>query len=468
MRIVARTASACIVKLWLPVCFMAVALVGGGVSSLPVFADDVTAEPTVYSLEDCIRVGLLQSGVARNAQRDQDIANAQMGQAYGLAFPHLSLTSTYTRLDELQELDLGGGSQTLGNLDNSDVTATVEQLLYAGGQVGAARRAAKAARAYADAARTATELQLIYDIERRFFGVLLAREIVAVQSASVDQLQAYVDQVEQRAEGGATSEFDLLRARVRLANEVPKLIAARNACELDTAAFASVINIPADGVFTGQLACADIDLSYDEMLRRALENRAVLRGSELRVQLGREAIVNARSEGRPDLRARLNYNGANSYQFVSFEEDWQWHWNASIVLSWNIWDGALTRNTVKQKESEYKKLITDNDELLKAVRLEVRQAYLALEHARQSTAASRDNVALAERALAIAQTQHESGLTTYLEFTDANLALSTARLTRFQALHDRAVAVSAIRYACGGIVSPEGLGASTDDGVKEF
>ncbi len=463
MKTVAQTVSACVVTYGLSVCLMVGAVVGGGESPESGFAADVTSAPMVYSLEDCIRVGVLQSGVARNAQRDQAIANAQMGQAYGLALPHLSLSAAYTRLDEVQEVDFGGESQPLGNLDNYDVTATVEQLLYSGGQVGAARRAAKAARAYADAARVATEAQLMHDIETRFFGILFAREVEVVQSASVDQLQAFADQMEHRAEGGVSSDFDLLRARVSLANEVPKLIAARNAFELKAAAFVSILNIPADGVFTGTLACADVDLSHEEMLRLALANRAVLRGSELRVQLGREDIASTRSEGRPDLRARFNYNGANSYQFVSFEEDWQWHWNAGLVLSWNIWDGALTRHAVKQKESEYEKLITDNDELFKAVKLEVRQAYLALERARQSMAASRGNVALAERALAIAQTRHESGMTTYLEFTDANLALSTARLTWFQALHDHAVSVSTVRYVCGFNVSPGGSVAGKDE-----
>jgi len=84
-----------------------------------------------------------------------------------------------------------------------------------------------------------------------------------------------------------------------------------------------------------------------------------------------------------------------------------------------------------------------------AVLLEVRQAYLALEHARELLAASGDSVALAERALAIARTRYETGLSTYIEFTDANLALSTARLVRAQALHDHAVALAQVAFACG-------------------
>ncbi len=423
-------------------------------------------EPPVYTLADCVRIGLAESGVARNARLDQSIANARLRQAYGLALPALSMNATYTRLDELQEIDFGDGfSQELGNIDNYDVTATVEQLIYSGGQMGAAVRAARTARAYADAAREATEALLVRDIETRFYSILLSREVVAVQAASVEQLEGYVDQTRKRLDNGAASEFDLLTARVRLANETPKLIAARNQHQLLVAEFTALLNLPAPGVFTGQLERVDIDLSYDEMLRLAMANRADLARSELRVQLGREEIISARSEGLPELRGFFNYNGANSYQFVSFDEDWEWHWNAGLVLSWNIWDGDMTRYTVKQKEAEQAKLLTDDEELLKGVKLETRQAYLALVYARESMAASRDNVALAERALSIARTRHETGLATYLEFTDANLALSTARLVWLQALHDHAVAVSTVRYACGigsselGVLSSElGMG----------
>jgi outer membrane protein len=412
-------------------------------------AQEESALP-VYTLEDCVRMGLSESGAARNAQLDQEIAYTRLRQAYGLALPDLSLSATYTRLDELQEIDFGGGvSQELGNINNYDVTASVEQLLFSGGQVGAALRAAKTTRAYADAAREATEALLVRNIEMRFFGILLSREVVAVQAASVKQLEGYVEQTRKRLDSGASSEFDLLTARVRLANETPKLIAARNRHELAVAEFMGLLNLPAEGVFTGRLERADIDLSLDDMLRLALANRADLVRSELRVQLGREEIINARSEGLPDLRGYFNYNGANAYQFVSFEDDWEWHWNAGLVLSWNIWDGDMTRYTVKQKEAEQEKLMTDDEELLKAVKLEVRQAYLALAYAREAMSASRDNVALAERALSIARTRHETGLATYLEFTDANLALSTARLVWLQALHDHAVALSAVRYACG-------------------
>lgn len=405
--------------------------------------------PVVFTLEQSIRYGLEHSTTARRARLEEDIAHTQVGQAGSLALPQLTLDAGYTRLDEVQKIDFGDVSQDVGTLDNYDVTAGVSQLLYSGGQVGAALRAARLAREHADAARRTTNAGLIRDIEMQFYGLLLVEASVAVQAASVDQLRAYAEQTRLRKENGAVSEFELLTAQVRLANELPKLIEARNSCELARAAFATLLNHPDGLTVTGVLEQASIDLDLEEMELLAFQNRQEIRSSDIRLGLGQEAIVSARSEGRPSVRAFFNYNGANAYQFVSYQGDWQWHWNAGLTLNWSLWDGNLTRQTVRQKQFEYEQFMADDEAVREGVKLEVRQAYLGLVHAREAIVASGDSVELAERALDIARTRYESGLSTYIEFTDANLALSTARLARLKAQHDHAVAMSRVNYACG-------------------
>ena len=53
------------------------------------------------------------------------------------------------------------------------------------------------------------------------------------------------------------------------------------------------------------------------------------------------------------------------------------------------------------------------------------------------------------RSLDIARARYENGLATALDFADANLALSVARLTRLQALHDHMNALARLRQASG-------------------
>ena len=112
----------------------------------------------------------------------------------------------------------------------------------------------------------------------------------------------------------------------------------------------------------------------------------------------------------PELQALLTYNGANSYRFVSFDDDWEWHWNAGLVLSWNLWDGGRTGSIVDQEKLELAKSLTDLDELEKNILLSVERAHLDMLDAGRAVEAGSGNIELAERALEIAGARFTSGL----------------------------------------------------------
>lgn len=429
-------------------CFMKIVWIGFIMMTL--CSRIVQAEGEPLSLEACLRIGLEQSPVAKQARLQEEIAHTQIGQAGSLALPHFRLHAGYTRLDEVQTIDFGDESLPMGTVDMYEAGAGVSQLLYSGGQVGAAWRAAKLARSYAAANRREVESVLKRDIEVHFYGVLLAKDVVDVQQAAVEQWRAHARQVEERQRSGAASEFDVLTASVRLANEKPALIAARNQYELAKAGFARLLHMPVESLtITGSLERVSLPRSLEEMQTLALSERPEIQASQVRLQLAQEAVVSARSAAKPEVRAFFNYQGANTYQFASLDDEWEWRWNAGVTLNWNFWDGNMTRQTVKQKRLEHQQLQEADEAVREALKLEATQAYLDWVHAHETLEAVGETVTLAERALEIAQSRYETGLSTYLEVTDANLALRSARLARLRARHDVAVAAARADFVCG-------------------
>jgi len=402
------------------------------------------------TLQDCIRIGLDHSGVAEIARRNQAIARTLVHQARADALPSISLIGTYTRLDELESVDLGDGPVKLGTLDNYNVRAEVRQALYSGGRVVGALHAARLNEHYADVTRQRTEAGLVRDICTGFYDILLAKEAVGVRAATVEQLERFRDQVARKHDKGAVSEFELLSARVRLANERPLLIKARNDRDLAVAAFRRLLSVDDEAFrIEGELAPVPEGRSLEELSALALQRRPALRVLQTVVQLREVDRDVTRADGRPDLSVSFNYNGQNSYGFVSFDDDWQWHWNAGLTLSWNVWDGGLTRGKVEEKELELQKSRIQLAETERDVKLEVRQAYLDMKHAEESLAASRGTVELAAKALDIARVRHEAGVATRLEFTDATVELGRARLAVAVARHNQMAAVARLHYACG-------------------
>lgn len=404
-----------------------------------------------YSREDCVALSVEKSAPARTAAIDETIAHSRVKQARSIALPHFSADATYTRLDQLQEVDFGNEVLEMGTLDNYSVDFGVNQLLFSGGKVNAALNAAAISRKYAGYVRAEVESSVVRQTTALFNNILLAQERVAVFNESVALLDKLVSQIETRRDGGDAADFDLLTAQVRYENEIPQLIQASNTLAILRENMRRLIGVEDKNYeIDGKLEYEPLELQDDDLISAALGERPGVRAYEAMSDLLKEDVSSARADLFPSVGGFFTYNGANSYGFVSFgEEKWEWHWNAGVALKWNIWDGDMTRGVLKEKKLAYSKALVDLEDNERAVALEVESALLNIEHAERSVVAARKGIALAEKAMGIASARHESGLSTYLDYTDANVALKQARLQYLISVCTHMNAIADLRYATG-------------------
>jgi len=411
------------------------------------------AEPAgvrpAFTLDECIELARRQAAAALNARRDEQIAGTRIGQVRAQALPELKAKGSYTRLDEVAAFEFDGTRYEMGREDNYAASLEASQLLYSGGSVGEALRAAKLYRAAAQARMQAVDGELVRDVRVGFHGILLADEQVRVQEASLAQLEDLLKQAESRFRQQTVAEFDVLSARVRVANHRPPVIAARKRAELARAAFRNLVQLDAeDFELCGELAFAPDERSLADWQAQGAAQRPDL--VEMRKYLDmRAADVRAEKGGYlPQIRAFANYAG-NNPESGSARDEWEWGWNAGITAEWAVFDGLLRRNRVREKQLELDKARETLADVERQVALEIQSHYLEAREAAETVDASRETVELAERSLAIARARYENGLATSLDYADANLALSVARLTRLQALHDHMNALARLRQASG-------------------
>ena len=411
-------------------------------------AEEVPARPA-FTLAECVELGLRQAAAARNARRDEEIAGTRIGQVRAQVLPELKAKGRYTRLDEVAAFEFDGERYAMGREDNWAAGVEASQLLYSGGSVGAALRAAKLYREAAQARLRGVNNELVRDIRTGFHDILLADAQVAVQAASLAQLEDLQKQAESRFRQQTAAEFDVLTARVKVANHRPLLIAARKQADLARAAFRNLVQLdPAEFELRGELAYAPEERTLEDWQAQGAENRPEL--VEMRKYLGmREQDVRAEKGGfLPQIRAFANYEGTNP-ESGSARDEWEWGWNAGVAAEWAVFDGLLRRNRVREKQLELDKARETLADSERQVALEIQSHYLELRQAAETVAASRETVELAEKSLEIARTRYENGLATSLDYADANLALSVARLTRLQALHDHLNALARLQQASG-------------------
>jgi len=404
-----------------------------------------------YTLEECIAIGVERASSLLNAERDEKIAAARVRQTRAQIYPELSTEGSYTRRDELSSFDFGDTRVEVGELDNYSVSATLSQLLYSGGK---ARAGIRAARHYSEYASLGTEIarrQLILKIRESFYDLLLARERVSVETESVKQLESFASQAEQKFKSGTVSEFDWLTAQVRLANAKPALIRAQSDLAVARESFANLLKLEsADFDLVGELPVEPVSATLEDLQQEGLDARVELLQAAKFVELLEEDARAARGDYYPTLRAKAMYTGDQPDPYSSgTESGWGWHWTAMLTAEWSLFDGGLRRGVIVEKDLELLKARTDAQDIEENVLLEIRQAHLDMQHAAESLEGALENVDLARKALDIARTRYEQGLSTWLEFTESNLALTVAQLSLNTARRDHAGAVARLLYACG-------------------
>lgn len=396
-----------------------------------------------YTLNESIRIGLKRSLSVANAARQREIAKATQKRALSDALPKLAGLADYSFYDADNITE--SGSKT--------VSAEASWQIFSGGRTISAIRATKVyKRLTAYQERRIRETQ-VRDISLGYYHVQLAEARVDVLAQSVRQLADFELEARQKYEAGTASEFDWLSAKVSLANEKPRLIAAENELSLSKDRFRNLTYID-DQVFalSDPLEYVPFKIDLDTVIAIGLGKRPELMEKTSSVELRKEDINQQKSDYYPkvNLFANYNYYNPDPYYFIgSTSKGWQDHWSAGIRARWDLFDGGLRRANVS--ESKLNMAIEEDEyrDLVRTVSLDIRTQWLRARDAAEVIDATTESVELAQRALQIARARFDAGLGTNLEVTQANLELSNARLARSQALHEYMAAVNGTKFAAG-------------------
>ena len=133
-------------------------------------------------------------------------------------------------------------------------------------------------------------------------------------------------------------------------------------------------------------------------------------------------------------------------------DDWEKTYAGFLVLSWNLFDGWRTRAQISKSKSQMRQADIAYDNLRDLIELEVRSAYLDFQSAQEKLKSQEMNVEHAEEGLRIANERYRQGMATNLEVMDAQLALTTARTNRIQALYELNVSAAKLKKAMGTII----------------
>ena len=165
-------------------------------------------------------------------------------------------------------------------------------------------------------------------------------------------------------------------------------------------------------------------------------------------------MINARAGYKPTIQAFAGYDWKvpNSAELAgSCEFD---GWVIGGQLNWNIFDGMLTYGKVVEAKAQLEHAKADVEDRTRQIELEVRTDYSSFMEAREVLESQQKVQEEADEALRLARARAEAGTGHAIGCVECGDALTQARTTQVQALHDYDVARARLERAIGQNMTP--------------
>jgi outer membrane protein len=369
----------------------------------------VAAQPEAIRFPQAVERSLRDNPALRIAELDVERSLALVGQARAPSLPTLYATGAYTRLDS----DRVANGSVLIAKDSVNVNALLAVPLWAPNrwaQWYRAHKSAQAQRATSDDVRR----QVALFAARSWLTVLGQKRVLAAAVLARDTSKAHLDYARQRREGGIGNRLDEVRAAQELA-------VAQT--QLENAAAGLVRVQEALGVVAGAevpLDAADEEPDFGEIAAMDDAMNGVAERLDVKAAHAREESARAQTrEDWADYLPLLTAVAEPIFQDPPTLTQPKTGWQAQLVLTLPIFDGALRESQARERDAIAKQSAAQLEQTLRQARSEVRSAFDVLKHTDDALRAARDAAVSAKTALELSNVAYAGGIGTNLDVIDA-------------------------------------------------
>lgn len=417
------------------------------------------AAPRVLTLREALESARSNQPQLRQARAQTEAASARARESLSPMLPQLSATAGYQRTTAntiprpgapvTQTVGgVAGPSRSWTTYNSLSDTVTASQLLFDFGASPNRYQASKAAADAQAAQERATALQVDFTVRQTFFDARANRSLVDVAREALANQQAHLRQTQGFVQAGTRPEIDLVQARTDTANAQVQLINAENAYETSKVALNAAMGAPGPTDYdVGNEAMQEIageDVGSEPLLQEALKTRPEVQSIEDLVRADELTVRALQGNYWPTISA-----GAGLTQGGQRLTDLGWNVQVGVNLSWNIFQGGLTRAQVSEATANLVSEIAQLDLLKQQLRSDVDAARLAVRAAKASLSATSEALVNARERLRLAQQRYAVGVGSAIELGDAQVALTQAAAQAVQSDDRLATARAQLLRALG-------------------
>lgn len=421
----------------------------------PSFAQTAqSTKPAKVTLDEALESASTANRDIRVAKERLAELDGLIGEVRAMGLPQLNGTASYQRMWRKPKMFINNQIFSVGSNNSYAAGAEVDQLLWDGGKVLNALKAAKTEHASAIENIKDVEAQVRLSVKQTFYQIIYTEKVIEVLKMQIAQLKEHLNAIQTRFNKGLESDYTLMRQQVEVSNVEPQLIEAERARELLINGLKILMAVnpeePIEPV--GALTFSPKPLpDARAMIEKARATRPDLNAQRLH----EKSLVQGIGAEKSGYWPQFTFN--TSYQWQGQTDNWGLSSNETadslssmVQMSWPIFDGLKTKSRVEQAKAKLMQQQFSDSQLEDSIVREVQDAITTLEKAQAAYNSQLGSFNLAKKATAIASERFGAGLMSQLELNDTINSQAQAEQLYLRALYECISAEAVLEKAIGG------------------
>lgn len=426
-------------------------------------ADETQKNKLVLSLDDCIRIALKSAPELGEAQADVEAMASKLDEAKSNRFPQIEFKALFGPAQQARTQDLFATNKQIRLNELTWFTsadATLIQPLYTFGKISENMKAAGHGIEVDRSRKDQRANEIALSVKEYYFGLLLARELKELILEVQEDLNKARRTAQKMLDEGSSGvdEIDIYKLDA-FSGEVSKYLEeAQKGESLAMAALKTRLGFPGDSrieISNQRLAIDDkmvptYDTFVDQARGRRPEFRQISEGLKARSAL----VEAAKANYYPDifLGALFSWAYADDRDHIHnpYITDQFQHLNGGVALGarWKL-DFGITRSKVAGEQAQYNRLLSTKQFADANIPLEIRQHYLELKEAENSSKATKSAYTNAKKWVVAALANFDFGVGPAKEIFDGLQAYSLMRSDYLKSIYNYNIARAKLEYATG-------------------
>lgn len=406
----------------------------------------------IMSADDAIAVAMRNNAELEKAKLDELKAATKVSEVYSENLvPTADLRVLYTRSFKKQVITIFGETFEVGS-DNAVVTSlnVTEPIPILGTPVFSGIRIAEYYEGVQKENVKRVEAEIKNNVRKAYYGVLLSEAVHELNLQTQRNAEENLKVVDGRYRLGVATEFDQLRARVKLENILPSVSRSERNLEISKKVLAKSMGIGvSDSIdVRGELGydTTEVKISSVALVRKITDGNVLVRQLTLSKKINEELVRVDNASYWPKFFLFGNWTNTSNENDGTSIGGFRFFNTLSAGIGFS-WDLNLFRNSYKKEQSQLEvrkseEELRDTKDLLK---LTSESAFIALDDARQRIISQRSTMELAEKGVDLANKSYIAGVLTQIDVLDAELSLYQSKLGFLQAVYDYQVAKAEIQ-----------------------